>query len=83
MVLVTGNWRIWMASTAVSLLIFAVVYFTVIAPSENTANQALKSGLQQTQQAFKQAQKQAAGATSQAGSASGRPAASAARSRRR
>ena len=46
MVLVTGNWRIWLAGMAASLAIFAVVFFTVIQPSTNTANQALKTGLQ-------------------------------------
>lgn len=57
MVLVTGNWRVWLAGMAASLLIFAVVFFTVIQPSQNTANQALKTGLQQSQQALNNAQK--------------------------
>jgi hypothetical protein len=43
---------------AVSLAIFAVIYFTVIQPDNNTANQAIKSGLQQSQQALNQAQQQ-------------------------
>lgn len=67
MVLVTGNWRVWLAGMAASLIIFAVVFFTVIQPSQDTANQALKSGLQQTQQVLNQAQKDvnnAGGATS-------------------
>jgi hypothetical protein len=77
MVLVTSNWRIWLVGMAASLVIFAVTYFAVIAPSMNTANQALKSGLQQTQQAVKQAQQQlgsssgSGGASGQAGSATG------------
>jgi hypothetical protein len=58
MVIVTTNWRIWLAGMAASLVIFGVVFFTVIQPSENTANQAVKSGLQQTQQVIKQAQQQ-------------------------
>jgi hypothetical protein len=58
MVLVTGNWKLWLAGTATSLLIFAVLFFTVIKPSSDTANQAVKSGLQQSQQAINQAQKQ-------------------------
>jgi hypothetical protein len=41
-----------------SIAIFAVVYFTVIQPSTNTANQALKAGMQQTQQVINQAKKQ-------------------------
>ena len=32
MVLVTGNWRIWLAGMAASLVIFAVVFFAVISP---------------------------------------------------
>ena len=60
MVLVTGNWRIAMAGLAASLLIFGVLFFAVIKPSENTANQAVKTGLQQSQQALNQAQKQLA-----------------------
>jgi hypothetical protein len=58
MVLVTGNWKLWLIGTATSLLIFAVLFFTVIKPSSDTANQAVKSGLQQSQQAINQAQKQ-------------------------
>jgi predicted PurR-regulated permease PerM len=58
MVLVTASWRMWLIGLAASLAIFGVVYFTVIKPDQNTANQALKSGLQQTQQAINQAQKQ-------------------------
>ena len=66
MVLVTGNWRIAIAGLLASLLIFAVLFFTVIKPSENTANQALRSGLQQSQQALNQAQKQSSGQADQA-----------------
>ena len=65
MVLVTGNWRIAMAGLAASLLIFGVLFFTVIQPSQNTADQAIKSGLQQSQQALNQAQKQLSSAGSQ------------------
>ena len=73
MVLVTGSWKLWAAGMAVSLAIFAIVFFAVIQPSQNTANQALKTGLQQSQQAINQAQKQlssAAGATGATGAAS-------------
>ena len=66
MLLVTNNWRMWAAGMAASLLIFAVLYFTVIAPDQNTANQALKTGLQQSQQAINQAQKQLGAAATQA-----------------
>ena len=70
MVLVTGNWRIALAGLAASLLIFGVLFFTVIQPSQNTANQAIKSGLQQSQQVLNQAQKQLSGASSQVSGAS-------------
>ena len=67
MVLVTGNWRVALAGLAASLVIFGVLFFTVIQPTQNTANQAVKSGLQQSQQALNQAQKQLSNAASQAG----------------
>jgi type II secretory pathway component PulM len=69
MVLVTNNWRLWLVGLGASLVIFAVVFFTVIQPSQNTANQALTTGLQQSQQALGQAQKQLSTASSQAGAA--------------
>jgi hypothetical protein len=69
MVLVTGNWRIWMAGMAASLLMFAVIYFAVIQPSESTANQALKMGLQQSQHVLNQAKKQLSTDGGQAGAA--------------
>jgi flagellar biosynthesis/type III secretory pathway M-ring protein FliF/YscJ len=49
----SGRW--WLASAAVSLIIFLIVYFTVIKPDNNTANQLLKSGEQQVQQAINNA----------------------------
>lgn len=61
MVIVTNNWRLWALGLVSSLVIFLVVFFTVIKPSENTANQALKTGLQQTQQVIKQSEKAAGG----------------------
>lgn len=64
MVLVTGNWRLWLAGMAVSLIIFLVVLFVVILPAQNTANQAIKSGMQQTQHALKQASQQLNSSTS-------------------
>lgn len=64
MVIVTNNWRIWALGLVSSLVIFLIVYFAVIKPSENTANQALRQGLQQTQQAIKQSQKAFAGNSS-------------------
>jgi hypothetical protein len=58
MVLVTGNWRLWAVGMVASLAIFLVVFFTVIKPSSDTANQALKTGMQQSQQVINQAKKQ-------------------------
>jgi len=73
MVLVAGNWRLWLVGMKASLVIFAVVYLTAIQPSTNAANQAIKTGLQQTQQALNQAQRQlgtnASGASATAGQA--------------
>jgi type II secretory pathway component PulM len=57
MIIVTRSWRMWLAGTAVSLVIFAVVYFTVIRPDNNTANQAIKTGLSQAKAALTQSQK--------------------------
>jgi hypothetical protein len=69
----------WLAGLAASLAIFGVLYFTVIKPNSDTANAAVKQGMQQTQQAINQAQKQlnstsnstAAGATAQTKAAAG------------
>jgi hypothetical protein len=58
MYVITGNRRMWFVSAAISLILFLVVYFTVIRPDNNAAQQALKSGLQQSQQVLNQAQQQ-------------------------
>ena len=71
MVLVTTSWQRWAAGLAVSLVIFLVLYLTVIQPSTNTANQAVRTGEAQTQQAIKQAQQQIDSAGKQASAASG------------
>jgi F0F1-type ATP synthase membrane subunit b/b' len=60
----------WLVGLAVSLGIFLVLYFTVIKSSTDTANNAIKSGVQQSQQALKDATKQLNSASSQAGAAS-------------
>lgn len=57
MVLVTGNWRLWALGMGTSLVIFLIVLFAVILPAQDTANQAVKAGIQQGQQALNQAQK--------------------------
>jgi hypothetical protein len=60
----------WYVGTLVSLAIFALVYFTVIRPSTETANQAIKTGLQQSQQVINQTQKQLGSAAAAAGATS-------------
>ncbi len=69
MVLVTTSWRMWMIGLVASLAIFGVLYFTVIKPDNNAANQALRTGLQQSQQVLNQAQKQIGSSNSQASQA--------------
>src|SRR5438093_11555791 len=58
MIYFTNSWKIWLASLAVSGGIFAVMYFTLIKPTTDTANEAVTTGLQQSQQALNQSQKQ-------------------------
>ena len=41
-----------------TVIIFGILYFTIIKPDNNTANQAVKAGLQQSQQVINQAKKQ-------------------------
>jgi hypothetical protein len=59
----------WLAYSAISLVLFLVVYFAVIKPDQNTANQAVRSGLQQSQQVINQAKKQLSTAGGQANGA--------------
>ena len=68
MVLVSGNWRIALAAMAVSVGIFLVLLFTVILPSQNTANQAVQQGQSLLHQAAKQLQGASQQATSSGGS---------------
>jgi Tfp pilus assembly protein FimV len=58
MVYITNSGRMWLAGMAVSLAIFGVLFFTVIKPSSDTANQAMKSGMQETQKILDQTGKQ-------------------------
>lgn len=74
MVIVSGNWRIAIAGLAVSLVMFLVVYFAVIKPDNSVANQALKTGLQQSQQALNQAQKGLSSAGAQGSASAGQEA---------
>jgi type II secretory pathway component PulM len=58
-----GGWY-WLAGLAVSVGIFAVVYFTVIKPTTDTANDAIRTSLEQSQQQLKAAENQAPDAQS-------------------
>lgn len=73
MVYYTNNWRIYLMGLAASLIIFGVVFFTVIKPSSDTANQAAKTGIQQTQHAAAEAERQLDQAAQQAGAAGSQP----------
>ena len=52
-----GGWKIGLIGLAVSVGIFAVLYFTVIKPTTDTANDAIRNSLRQSQQQLKQAKK--------------------------
>lgn len=54
-----GGWKYWLAGLAVSVGIFAVIYFTVIKPTTDTANKALNQSLHEAHQQLNQAQQQA------------------------
>lgn len=71
MVLVSGNWRVALAGLALSLVIFLVLLFTVILPSQNTANQAAQQGQQLLHQAAKQLNSASHQVSSSAPSSSG------------
>jgi type II secretory pathway component PulM len=70
MVVVTNNPKYWLAGLGVSLAIFLILLFAVILPSNNAANNAVKTGLQQSQQALNQAQSQISNAQKQSGGSS-------------
>jgi hypothetical protein len=75
MIVVTRNWKVSLIGLAVSVGIFLVLYFTVIQPSSNTANAAIKSGEAQSQQVIKAAKQQLSQAGAQASAAGGQSAA--------
>lgn len=54
-----GGWKYWLAGLAVSVGIFAVLYFTVIKPTTDTANDAIRTSLNQAQQQLHNAQQNA------------------------
>jgi hypothetical protein len=62
MFIVVRNPLYRLIALGVTLAIFLIIYFTVIQPSNNTANKALTQGEQQLQQAVSNANKAAPGA---------------------
>jgi F0F1-type ATP synthase membrane subunit b/b' len=54
-----GGWKYWFAGLLVSVGIFAVIYFTVIKPTTDTANRAINQGLHEAHRQFRQAQQNA------------------------
>lgn len=54
-----GGWKIWLLGLAVSVGIFAVLYFTVIKPTTDTANDAIRTSLQQSEQQLNRAKQDA------------------------
>jgi len=67
MVFVSRNPMWWLAGTAVSLIVAAIIYFAVIKSSNDTVNNAVKSSEKQAQQIINSATKQAQSATKAAG----------------
>lgn len=59
-----GGWKYWLAGLAVSVGIFAVLYFTVIKPTTDTANDAIRTSLNQAQQQLNNAKNNAPDAQS-------------------
>jgi hypothetical protein len=59
-----GGWKYWLAGMVVSVGIFAVIYFTVIKPTTDTANDVLRKSLHESQQQLNEAKKNAPDAQS-------------------
>jgi beta-lactamase regulating signal transducer with metallopeptidase domain len=59
LIIVSTSWKLWLAGLAVSLGIFAVLYFTVIKPATDTANNALSTSLQNASQQLDNAKRDA------------------------
>jgi len=55
MFVVVSRPRYWFLGAAVSLIIFLILYFTIIRPDNNAANNAIRSGEQQLNQAVQKA----------------------------
>jgi hypothetical protein len=53
--IILGNPKYRLISLAVTIVFFAIIYFAVIKPDNDTANNAIKTSEQQVQQAVNQA----------------------------
>jgi branched-subunit amino acid permease len=62
MYVVVSSLRYRLIAAVVSLVVFGVIYFTVIRPDNNAANHAVVQGEKQLQQAVKNANGQSGGA---------------------
>ncbi len=62
MIYITRNPLVAFAGLALSLTIFLILYFTVIKPTTDTSNQAVRDATKQSQQLVKQVDKQTGGA---------------------
>jgi len=59
LIVVSSSWKLWLAGLAVSVGIFAVLYFTVIKPTTDNANEALTTSLEHANQQLQNAKKEA------------------------
>jgi F0F1-type ATP synthase membrane subunit b/b' len=59
LIVVSSGWKMWLAGLAVSVGIFAVLYFTVIKPTTDNANSALTNSLNQANQELNEAKQNA------------------------
>jgi beta-lactamase regulating signal transducer with metallopeptidase domain len=59
MIVYSTSWKLWLAGLAVSVGIFAVIYFTVIKPTTDNANKVLTNSLQDANQQLNKAKQQA------------------------
>lgn len=54
-----GGWKIGLAGLLVTVGIFAVIYFTVIKPTTDTANEAVRRSFQQSEDQLSKAKRDA------------------------
>ena len=60
--IILGNAKVAAAGLVLTAIIFAVLYFTVIKPTTDTANEAVREGTRQSKQALDEAQRRTGGA---------------------